>query len=283
MAAASRRDGTGARSEERAARARAALALAERRTGARSVALGATSALERPEALAPTGPLVPPTTTPRALEDLERPPLPVPGELERLLGEGLRRGATVAVLGSTSLALALLAPASARGSWAGIVGQPSIGILAAAEAGVVLERLALVPDPGPDAAGAVAALLDGMDIVLVGPRAGILDADRRRLVARARERGSVLVSTSPWPGAAVVLGVRTLGWTGTGEGEGRLRSLDVQVMRSGRGAAGNRLSVELTLPLAPPGNEHAHGTPVRQSRARTRTAPPAGEPLRLVG
>lgn len=240
---------------EREARARAVLARVEQRTGARSLV---------PEPTAPQ---------PGVLSDLERPPLPVPPELERLLGHGLRRGSTVAVLGSTSLALALLAPASTHGSWASVVGQPSIGLLAAAEAGVVLDRLALVPQPGPDAPGVLAALLDGMDIVLVGPRAGLADADRRRLMARARERGSVLVSTAPWPGAAVVLGVRTLGWVGAGEGEGRLRSLDVRVTRSGRGAAGHRLSVELSLPLPPPGSP----------REREVGAPEGRSSLRLVG
>ncbi len=236
---------TAAHAQEREARARAVLAHVEQRTGG-------------------------------VLTDLERPPLPVPPELGRLLPAGLRRGATVAVLGSTSLALALLAPASVHGSWAGVVGQPSIGLLAAAQAGVVLDRVALVPGPGPDAPAVVAALLDGMDIVLVGPRAGLTDADRRRLMARARERGSVLVSTVPWPGAAVVLGVRTLGWTGAGEGDGRLRSLDVRVTRSGRGAAGHHLAVELTLPLAAPGAESTaspDGTASPDDRAT----------LRLVG
>lgn len=252
---------------DRAARARAVLALAEQRTGARSLV---------PE----LGNVPPPRgvterPTPRqaapALTDLERPPLPAPHELARLLGPGLRRGTTLAVLGSTSLALALLAPASARGSWVGVVGQPSIGLLAAAEAGVVLDRFALVPQPGPDAAGAIAALLDGVDIVLVGPHAALTDADRRRLMSRARERGSIMVSTAPWPGAGIVLGVRTLGWTGAGAGDGHVRSLDVRVTRSGRGAAGERVSVELTLPLAPPA---AHDVA---------DAAAPGRPLRLVG
>lgn len=257
---------------DRAARARAALALAEQRTGARSLTAELSAALPivpapRPDLERPAQHRAAPTLT-----DLERPPLPVPPEMTRFLGDGLRRGTTVAVLGSTSIALALLASSSARGSWVGVVGQPSIGLLAAAEAGVVLDRLALVPQPGPDAPGVVAALLDGMDIALVGPHAALTDADRRRLAARARERGSVLVSTTRWPGAAVVLGVRTLGWTGAGEGDGRLRSLDVRVTRSGRGAAGEQVSVELTLPLAPPTGD----APARPTGAPRQS-------LRLVG
>ena len=109
-------------------------------------------------------------------------------------------------------------------------------------------------------------------------KAGLTEADRRRLAARARERGSVLVSTAAWPGATVVLGVRTLGWTGAGAGEGHLRSLDVRVTRSGRGAAAERVSIELTLPLAPPGADELQGAGHQSTR------PAAGQPsLRLVG
>jgi hypothetical protein len=63
---------------------------------------------------------------------------------------GLRRGATVAATGGTSLLLALLAGATSTGGWAGVVGLPSLGAVAAAEQGVPLERLALAPHPGPD-------------------------------------------------------------------------------------------------------------------------------------
>ena len=57
-------------------------------------------------------------------------------------GGGRRRG------GATSLLLALLAERLASGAWAGVIGRPELGLVAAAEAGVALERLALVPYPG---------------------------------------------------------------------------------------------------------------------------------------
>src|SRR4051794_18135467 len=84
--------------------------------------------------------------------------LPVLPELTGLLpGRGLRRGSTVsgaaerpAPGGGTSLLLALLAEASRAGSWCAVVGVPALGILAAAEVGIALDRLALVPDPGPE-------------------------------------------------------------------------------------------------------------------------------------
>ena len=73
---------------------------------------------------------------------------------------GIRRGATVAAVGSTSLIMVLLATVMAAGSWASVVGMPAFGALAAAEVGVPLERLALVPDPGPDWPAVVSALID---------------------------------------------------------------------------------------------------------------------------
>src|SRR5829696_1229256 len=116
--------------------------------------------------------------------------LPVVPALEPLLpGHGLRRGTTVAVAGSLALALALVAGASAAGSWVAAVDLPDLGIVAAAETGVALERLALVPAPGARAWPAVvAAFLDAIDVVLVGSPPRLPAAQARRLAARARQR-----------------------------------------------------------------------------------------------
>src|SRR5207245_1888998 len=63
--------------------------------------------------------------------------LPVLPALAPLLPEaGLRRGSTVAVTGSVTLAMALLAGPSAAGSWGAVVGLPSLGAEAAAALGV---------------------------------------------------------------------------------------------------------------------------------------------------
>jgi len=180
----------------------------------------------------------------------DRPPLAVPPALAPLLPDGLRRGSTTAVLGSTSLVLAMVAAAcTAREAWAAVVGQPTLGLLAAAQTGVALERLAVVPQPGVDAPTVVAALLDGIDVVVVGPGTHLADADRRRLMARARDRGSVLLATAPWPGAGTVLTVEGGRWTGVGEGDGRLRAHEVQITRTGRGSAGRAQDLRVVLPL----------------------------------
>ncbi|WHP18063.1 hypothetical protein [Cellulomonas sp. ES6] len=293
--------------QERIARARAALAHAELRTGARSLARGAdhrddhgtghrddhgadggtdspgreaggadrhsvhgTAALAvavRPDTEGLPGSA--PSAGPVAVPDLpgrvpspsrpaargpvlltDRPPLAVPPALTPLLPDGLRRGSTTAVLGSTSLVLAMIAAAcTAREAWAAVVGQPSLGLLAAAQSGVALARLAVVPRPGVDSPTVVAALLDGIDVVVVGPGATLADADRRRLMARARDRGSVLLATSPWPGAGCVLTVEGGRWTGVGDGDGRLRAHELRITRTGRGGAGRAQDLRVVLPL----------------------------------
>lgn len=180
--------------------------------------------------------------------------LPVPGPLTGVLpGGGLRRGSTVAVgtaAGAGSLLFALLAAASAEGAWAGVVGRPGLGATAAAEAGVRLDRLALVPDPGSDPAGVTGALLDGLDlVVLAGPeRAGLRAADRQRLMARARQRGAVLLVSGAWPGADLRLHCERPRWEGVGRGTGRLRSRRIEVRVSGRGLAPAGRGVEVLLP-----------------------------------
>jgi hypothetical protein len=256
--------------EDRVMLARAALARAEQRTGARSVlSVGGPA-----EAAAPVIALVPdvpdasveqPAT---GIITSERPPMAVPPPLVPILPEGLRRGGTTVVTGSTSLVLAMLAHACAGGAWAAVVGQPTIGLLAASQAGVSLDRLAVVPRPGLEAPTVVAALLDGVDVVVVGPEAALTDADRRKLSARARDRGSVLLSTVDWPGAGVVLTVESGRWTGVDAGEGRLRTHELRLVRTGRGSAAVPRALDLTLPIG-------------STTAPQVAAPAAG--LRLVG
>jgi hypothetical protein len=192
--------------------------------------------------------------------------LPVLPALEPLLpGAGLRRGATVSVDGpaATSLALAAAAGPSQDGAWVAAVGFPSLGLLAAAELGVALDRLVLVADPGGDDEGAawpavVAALVDAFEVVLVHAQQRVGAADGRRLAARARERGAVLVqvgasrsTASTWPeGADVALTVVDAAWEGLGEGHGHLRARRVTVEGGGRRDASRPRRAELWLPAA---------------------------------
>lgn len=155
--------------------------------------------------------------------------LPVGENVSQLFPGGLSRGTVASVRGSTSLILALAAEASNEGSWLAILGMPQVGVLAAARRGIVLERLALVPQPGIQAAEAVAACVEGMDLVLVGKDLPLSDAQRRRTTARVRERGAVLLTAGSWPTARVDLVVEAHRWVGLGAGDGRLREHHVQV------------------------------------------------------
>ena len=206
--------------------------------------------------MAAAAPQLQPVTQPAAMAGERL--LPVLPTLEPLFpARGLRRGSVVSVVGSTSLALSLLAATSAQGSWCAGVGLPSLGLAAAAELGVVLERFPLVASPGRSSsaggwAWVVAALVDAFDVVLARPPAHVKAADARRLTARARERGAVLVlsgTAGAWPEVAEVqLTVASAVWEGVGRGHGRLRGRRVEVVTGGRGAAARERRVELWLP-----------------------------------
>jgi hypothetical protein len=176
--------------------------------------------------------------------------LPVGREVAELLPwpGGIRRGTTVAAIGSTSLLMALLSEASAAGSWAAVVGMPAFGVLAAAECGVELSRLALVPEPGPQWPTVVGALLDGLDVVIVNTPTEVPAGTARSLMARARQRGAVIITTRPWPGCDVTIKLVERQWHGLGHGRGRLRGQEVTLSATGRGKAAQPRQVTTTLP-----------------------------------
>ena len=175
---------------------------------------------------------------------------------------GIQRGTTVGVgspagvPGSVSLALAVTSGLMAGGcSWAAAVGFPTLGLVAAAELGVPLDRFAVVREPGDSWSLIVASLLDGVDLVLLSPQGRVRSSDARRLVARARERGSVLLLVesdrkSMWPESPDVrLDVESASWQGLGDGHGCLRSRKAEVTVGGRRMAGGKpRRVTLWLP-----------------------------------
>lgn len=290
-------------SSDRAGRALAALRAAEARTGARRVTLTETAAPaaaapaaapERPAAQRPAAsrPAASRPAVPSGVRTAERPPFPVPDGLAPVLPEGLRRGAVTQVTGSTALVLEMLAHIETQRTalgdepWVAVVGCPTLGLVAAAEAGVKLERLLLVPEPGVDAAMVLAALIDGVDVVVMG-EVGLSTADRRLLVARARERGVALLAMSPWPGARVVVRVAGVRWRGIGAGEGRLRSRELLVDRL---EAGETRRAHVALVLPGPGDGYDASAPSPAPAPAPSSSVSGAEqpehdapPLRLVG
>ncbi len=133
--------------------------------------------------------------------------LPVTASLVSVLPDAvLVRGQVVAVRGVADLSLALaLASASTRdGSWLAVVeraGVLELGGGAAGELGVVLARTVVVSlshDPSTSSAEAtvadvMAALVEGFDIVIVPAALALGHRALRRLQARLRTRGGVVV------------------------------------------------------------------------------------------
>jgi hypothetical protein len=224
--------------------------------------------------------------------------LPLATPLAGLFPEGgLRRGSTVVVgpgrfPGATALALALLSGPCAGGSWCAVVGAPDLGLVAAVQLGIDLERLALVPAPGPQWPVVMAALLEGFDVVLLRPPGPVGQSDARKLEARARERGSVLaVLGDHWPVPADIrLSIPSGCWRGLEDGYGYLASREVEVVAGGRGAASRPRQARLWLggiPLglvdgAPPpaagraGDIAVAGTDLGADRAASDRAADAG-------
>jgi hypothetical protein len=175
-----------------------------------------------------------------------------PGVATLLPDGGLRRGSTIAVTGSTSLALAVAAGPSAGGSWCVAIGAPALGLVAAEELGVALERFPLVAAPAKAWTRTVATALEAFDVVLAWPSRGVPAADARRLSALCRERGTVFVLCGPgWPERADLrLEAVRSEWIGLGRGHGRLRARRLEVVVGGRGAASAERRLALWLPAA---------------------------------
>jgi hypothetical protein len=175
--------------------------------------------------------------------------LPVLPALQGLLpGGGLQRGSVVTSGDWGLLALALTAGAVADGAWCAVVGVPALGVRAATEVGLDLDRVLLVSEPGPNWPQVVAALLDGFDIVLLRPPDQPSAQLRRKLEAVARRHGGVLVVAGEWPGAQARLLVADAQWIGIGAGHGRLQARRAHVIASGRGAGERLRSAWLWLP-----------------------------------
>lgn len=149
----------------------------------------------------------------------------------------VQRGSTVACNGraGVSLALALAAAPSREGAWVGVAGLPELGLRAAADMGVALERVVMVTGD-PSWVDVLAAMIDGFDVVLVGQRVGRLGAGAvRRLQARVQSRGVVLLTVGvPALGADLQLTADDDQWVGLGAGHGMATGRHVLVELAGR-------------------------------------------------
>lgn len=164
--------------------------------------------------------------------------LALPQWLAELLPAPLPRGTVAVLSGARSLLLSMVASVTAAGGNAAIVGQPDIGLLAAAEMGADLSRLAVIPDPGTDPVEVAAVLVDGMDLVVLGLGGRRVPPTRARaVVARARNKGcTLLVTGGDWQGAPTRLAARVCSYEITpalrdppAPGFGRISGVRLQV------------------------------------------------------
>ena len=211
--------------------------------------------------------------------------LPVHESLVALL-PALRRGSTVACDGraGVSLALALVVAPSREGAWVGVAGLPELGIRAAAEMGVALERLVMITGD-PPWSDVVTAMIDGFDVVVLGQRVGqgngrLGGGAVRRLQARAQSRGVVMLTVGvPMFGADLQFTANDDEWVGLGDGHGVASGRRVLVELGGRRVPRSRRAT-MWLPDA---NGHVVLAPSVLRRAELRHQVVAGGDRRISG
>jgi hypothetical protein len=178
--------------------------------------------------------------------------LPVLSAFESLLPDaGLRPGTTTSItgVGAISLALSLVARAT-KDSWTASIGMPALGLRAADELGIDLDRFVVVDDPGKQWIDVLAALVDAFDVVLAHPPP---TRHARKVSARVREQDAVLVVIGQWVESDVRIAGGTSQWHGIGRGYGHLEARTIDVTVSGRRAATRPRDATLWLP-DPDGN-----------------------------
>ena len=125
--------------------------------------------------------------------------------------------------------MALMAGPSQAGEWTAVVGAPDFGLEAAAELGVDLQRMVVVPRPGEHWLSVAAGLLDVVGVVVVRPPAPVTEHQAERLRARLRQKDAALVCWGSWPRCDATLSISDSSWLGLGRGHGHLSARQVVV------------------------------------------------------
>ena len=182
--------------------------------------------------------------------------LPVLPDLADMVPLGaLQRGSTLAVhgVGATSFALALASQAVREGSFMAVIAPRSFGLAACLDFDIPLRRVVqfVLPSNVENWAQAVAAVVDGFDVVLLADRHCVSNSQARQLLARNRERGSILIRVGgpAWPDAADLrFDVGSPEWSGLGQGHGHLFARKVTVQVAGRRYHRRKRVHEIMLP-----------------------------------
>ncbi|MEU6849491.1 hypothetical protein ABZ901_06090 [Actinacidiphila alni] len=193
-----------------------------------------------------------------------------------LPGGRLRAGTVTTVGGDNGLLLALAAEAVRRRPGAGwaAVGLPSLGVLAARDAGLDTGAGLWVDTPGGRWPQVLSLLMSAVPVILLGAYGTVPGRVTRRVAGQVRAQGAVLLVAGPWEGADLRLRVAEARWYGLDRGHGVLRHRLVTVEASGRGAAGGApRRTQLWLPgptgavMPPESEDELPGELVRRDRA----------------
>lgn len=173
------------------------------------------------------------------------------GQLGELLGGGVQAGSVLSCegTGSSSFALLLATQLAGEQRWTAIVGAEEISPAAAIDMGLSPLRTAYIQSTSRPA-DVVAALLGLIDVVVLDARLDLHSSQIRRLQARLREKGSVLIVLQPdvfRSGKALStrsslanwsadISFQTSGWQweGIGKGHGYLQVRRARLQKSGR-------------------------------------------------
>jgi hypothetical protein len=195
--------------------------------------------------------------------------IPVVQALADMVPSGqLQRGSNLAVhgVGATSFALALAGEAVRNGSFLAIIAPPTFGLGACIDFDVPLRRVVQFSlTEASSWAQVVAAVIEGFDIVMLADAQRVSAGQTRKLIARNRERGSVLlrVGGPAWPDAADLrFDVGEPAWTGLGAGHGHLQARQVAVQVAGRRHRGAPRTHQILLPASEGGVLLAPAAPV---------------------
>ena len=134
-----------------------------------------------------------------------------------------------------------------------VVAPPSFSLAACLDFDIPLRRVVqfVLPSDVANWAQVIAAIVEGFDLVMLADQHQATGSQARQLVARNRERGSVLIRVGgpAWPDAADLrFDVSSPEWSGLGQGHGHLRARKVAVQVAGRRYHGRKRAHEIMLP-----------------------------------
>jgi len=136
---------------------------------------------------------------------------------------GLCKGSSYSLDSSASLLWSLVAESTKQGIWCAIIGIPDLGIGIAKEVGVNINRVVLIPSPGPKWMAVLGDLIETVGICVLGSFSAPGATQLSTLHSRLRNHKTSLLVRATWPNSKTSFAV-THQWSGVRSGEGLLQT-----------------------------------------------------------